>query len=197
MIIVSNSTNRLISFSINYIRSRTCSVTAVRILEQAPLSVSSKLCAWLCAMDVDENCPLLLPQSEGHEPYPQSNDSRKPGSSPSKSLSITVALFGKQSGLHDGENQGWWIDLQGVFLASADEQLVMATYGPIASEFENLSDGSWLLTGYNLGYCIALPLVCHTFLLIPPALNWVGTGQDSVRWQDVFTVWENKRLLWL
>ena len=61
---------------------------------------------------------------------------------------------------------------------SVDEQLVIATYGAIASEFQNLSDGPWLLTSYNLGYCIALPMVGHTFGLPPPVLNRYGTGQD-------------------
>ncbi|KAF7512506.1 hypothetical protein GJ744_001441 [Endocarpon pusillum] len=48
--------------------------------------------------------------------------------------------------------------LFGVFIANADESFVMATYGAIASEFRRLSDGSWLMTGYTLGYCVSLPL---------------------------------------
>lgn len=54
----------------------------------------------------------------------------------------------------------------------------MATYGAIASEFQNLSEGSWLLTGYNLGYCIALPVVGQTSELPPPAPSRYGTGQE-------------------
>ncbi|GKZ76342.1 hypothetical protein AnigIFM60653_007275 [Aspergillus niger] len=46
----------------------------------------------------------------------------------------------------------------GAFLASTDESLVIATYDIIASEFHELSKASWLVTGYNLGYCIALPV---------------------------------------
>ncbi|PWY77266.1 MFS transporter [Aspergillus sclerotioniger CBS 115572] len=46
----------------------------------------------------------------------------------------------------------------GAFLASSDESLVIATYDIIASEFHELSKGSWLVTGYNLGYCISLPV---------------------------------------
>ena len=49
--------------------------------------------------------------------------------------------------------------ISGAFLASSDESLVIATYDIIASEFHELSKGSWLVTGYNLGYCISLPVV--------------------------------------
>jgi MFS family permease len=47
----------------------------------------------------------------------------------------------------------------GVFIASADEFLVLSTYTTIASQFHRLSEGSWLLVVYNFGYCIALPMV--------------------------------------
>ncbi|KAL4975984.1 major facilitator superfamily domain-containing protein [Aspergillus desertorum] len=46
----------------------------------------------------------------------------------------------------------------GVFIASADELLVISTYSAIASQFHRLSEGSWLLLAYNFGYCIALPV---------------------------------------
>ncbi|KAF5858778.1 hypothetical protein ETB97_003780 [Aspergillus alliaceus] len=46
----------------------------------------------------------------------------------------------------------------GVFIASADEFLVLSTYTTIASQFHRLSEGSWLLVAYNFGYCIALPM---------------------------------------
>ncbi|KAL4901689.1 hypothetical protein BDW74DRAFT_181407 [Aspergillus multicolor] len=49
----------------------------------------------------------------------------------------------------------------GVFIASADEMLVISTYSAIASQFHRLSEGSWLLLAYNFGYCISLP-VCST-----------------------------------
>lgn len=47
----------------------------------------------------------------------------------------------------------------GVFVANADESFMIATYSTIASEFNNLSDGQWLLIAYNMGYCYALPIV--------------------------------------
>ncbi|KAF7589497.1 hypothetical protein BBP40_004204 [Aspergillus hancockii] len=46
----------------------------------------------------------------------------------------------------------------GVFLASADESLVISTWSSIASQFHRLSEGSWLLVAYNFGYCVSLPV---------------------------------------
>ncbi|KAL4864077.1 hypothetical protein BDV12DRAFT_17020 [Aspergillus spectabilis] len=46
----------------------------------------------------------------------------------------------------------------GVFIASADESVVVSTYSAIASQFHHLSEGSWLLLAYNFGYCISLPV---------------------------------------
>ncbi len=47
----------------------------------------------------------------------------------------------------------------GVFLVNADTSLVVATYPTIASEFKNLTQGPWMLTGYTLGFSVALPAV--------------------------------------
>ncbi|MCJ1230460.1 hypothetical protein MMC12_007134 [Toensbergia leucococca] len=49
------------------------------------------------------------------------------------------------------------IAIIGVFLVNADTSLVVATYPAIASEFRNLSEGPWMLTGYTLGFSVALP----------------------------------------
>ncbi|KAE8391853.1 major facilitator superfamily domain-containing protein [Aspergillus alliaceus] len=46
----------------------------------------------------------------------------------------------------------------GVFIASADESLVISTWSSIASQFNRLSEGSWLLVAYNFGYCVSLPV---------------------------------------
>ncbi|KAL6233783.1 hypothetical protein BDW75DRAFT_241664 [Aspergillus navahoensis] len=51
-----------------------------------------------------------------------------------------------------------YIAFLGVFIASADELLVISTYSAIASQFHQLSEGSWLLLAYNFGYCISLPV---------------------------------------
>ncbi|DAA74128.1 TPA_exp: putative MFS multidrug transporter [Trichophyton benhamiae CBS 112371] len=45
-----------------------------------------------------------------------------------------------------------------VFLAGADESMVLVTYQTIASHFKQLGDSPWVLAGYNLGYCVALPV---------------------------------------
>ncbi|KAL2014118.1 hypothetical protein VTN00DRAFT_1643 [Thermoascus crustaceus] len=46
----------------------------------------------------------------------------------------------------------------GVFLASCDETLVMATYEAISSQFHSLTESAWLVTSYNLGYYVSLPV---------------------------------------
>ena len=43
----------------------------------------------------------------------------------------------------------------------------MVTYELIASRFNDVSASAWVLTGYNLGYCIALPVV-RTDGVAPP-----------------------------
>ena len=47
----------------------------------------------------------------------------------------------------------------GVFLANADSSLLIATSATIASEFQELTRASWLLTSYALATCAAQPLV--------------------------------------
>lgn len=53
----------------------------------------------------------------------------------------------------------------GVFLSMACESFVTATHGEIASSFNNLWMGPWLLTAYGMGYSMMLPLVGHCELL--------------------------------
>ncbi|KAJ5953450.1 major facilitator superfamily domain-containing protein [Penicillium verhagenii] len=48
--------------------------------------------------------------------------------------------------------------LLGVFLALADDSFVLSTHTEIASHFNHISLGSWLVTAYNLGYGMTLPL---------------------------------------
>ncbi|KAK1144983.1 hypothetical protein N8T08_004698 [Aspergillus melleus] len=49
----------------------------------------------------------------------------------------------------------------GAFLASADESIMVSTFSSVASEFDRLSEGSWLLVAYNFGYCMSLPVYGH------------------------------------
>ncbi|KAJ5880815.1 transporter [Penicillium subrubescens] len=58
------------------------------------------------------------------------------------------------------------IAILGVFLAIGDEYFVFTTSGHIASDFHRLSLGPWLITAYNLGYSVTLPLygrVCEIY----------------------------------
>ncbi|OAL50141.1 MFS general substrate transporter [Pyrenochaeta sp. DS3sAY3a] len=48
--------------------------------------------------------------------------------------------------------------LIGVFISQADTSLVLATYGKISSEFNDLERGSWLLSSYMLAMCVSQPL---------------------------------------
>ncbi|QIX01990.1 hypothetical protein AMS68_007507 [Peltaster fructicola] len=48
--------------------------------------------------------------------------------------------------------------LVGVFISQTDQSLVIATYAKVASEFNDLSAGSWLISAYILAQCVAQPL---------------------------------------
>ena len=76
----------------------------------------------------------------------------------------------------------------------------MATYVEVASEMRELQNAAWLLTGYNLGYCVALPVVRSPFSLpfalcpcllsftLFPIFFWVdkeGKGEKECRFGRV------------
>ncbi|CAJ2513180.1 Uu.00g012990.m01.CDS01 [Anthostomella pinea] len=48
--------------------------------------------------------------------------------------------------------------LVGVFVANSEGSLVVASFGHIASEFNDLENGSWLLTSYVLAMAVAQPM---------------------------------------
>ncbi|KAB8265073.1 major facilitator superfamily domain-containing protein [Aspergillus pseudonomiae] len=66
----------------------------------------------------------------------------------------------KQKTKADGERDKLAVygSFLGVFLAAADESIVLSTWSVIASEFHRLSQGSWLLAAYNFGWCVSLPV---------------------------------------
>ncbi|PLB54192.1 MFS transporter [Aspergillus steynii IBT 23096] len=68
----------------------------------------------------------------------------------------SVASFQKPAG--KSNKLAILIAYLGAVLSSSEESLVTATYSIIASDFQELSKSSLLLTSYNLGYCIALPV---------------------------------------
>jgi hypothetical protein len=47
----------------------------------------------------------------------------------------------------------------GVFIAFCDDSFVISTHEEIASSFNQLSISHWLVTGFNLGWAISLPIV--------------------------------------
>lgn len=57
--------------------------------------------------------------------------------------------------------------LAGVFLASADKSILLATQGEIASSLNSPASAPLLLVSYNLGFCIALPLVFYSCRYLP------------------------------
>ena len=46
----------------------------------------------------------------------------------------------------------------GVFISQTDQSFVLATYGAVSSEFDDLGSGSWLVSAYILAQCVAQPL---------------------------------------
>ncbi|KAK5170455.1 uncharacterized protein LTR77_005043 [Saxophila tyrrhenica] len=48
--------------------------------------------------------------------------------------------------------------LLGVFVSQTDQSFVLATYGAVSSEFDDLESGSWLISAYILAQCVAQPL---------------------------------------
>jgi hypothetical protein len=83
---------------------------------------------------------------------------------------------------------GWcqYVSL-GVFISNSDGSLVLATYGKISSEFNDLESGRWLLTASMLAGCAAQPLVSSS-----PINLWSFRCTDSV----FFQVWKVKQHLW-
>lgn len=45
-----------------------------------------------------------------------------------------------------------------MFVSQTDQSLVLATYGKVSSEFNDLDSGSWLISAYILAQCVAQPL---------------------------------------
>ena len=104
----------------------------------------------------DEARPLLSPP-------PNPNDTDSPSEASYALLKFIIAVTGNVEStrlLAAGELLDTFIEISpGVFLVNADTSLVVATYPTIASEFKNLTQGPWMLTGYTLGFSVALPAV--------------------------------------
>lgn len=57
------------------------------------------------------------------------------------------------------------------FLASSDDSFVLSTASDIAADFEATNISTWLITGFNLGYMVSLPVVSEEQ---PPSSIVVG-----------------------
>ncbi|KAJ5536361.1 transporter [Penicillium frequentans] len=51
--------------------------------------------------------------------------------------------------------------LLSAFLASSDDSFVLSTASDIAADFEATNISTWLITGFNLGYMVSLPIYGH------------------------------------
>ena len=107
----------------------------------------------------NQKTPLLQTNS----PMTRYTETPSPTPPPAEKRSAVLIIYATFLGMSlypKGLIQLFTNSSAGVFIASADESLVISTYSTIASQFHYLSAGSWLLVAYNFGYCIALPVVC-------------------------------------
>ena len=95
---------------------------------------------------VEETTPLLGSEQDAYRPC--SKSSQRVDSQESPQPQDERSVLGIMSVL-----------LIGIFVASADTSLVMATFAEIASDFDSLESGSWLLSSFSLAACATGPLV--------------------------------------
>lgn len=83
-------------------------------------------------------------------------------SSPSQSDHTQDDSTEAQDGNEEEKRKSPWSTLSllllGVFVSQLDQSLVLATYGQVASEFEELDSASWLMSSYILAQCAIQPL---------------------------------------
>ncbi|CEJ60628.1 hypothetical protein PMG11_09197 [Penicillium brasilianum] len=81
--------------------------------------------------------------------------------SPNNERSLCSDREGAGSELEKGYSGFDWafflVALLGIFIAYCDESFVIATHKEIAYSFGQISTSYWLVTGFNLGWAIALP----------------------------------------
>ncbi|KAF4637899.1 hypothetical protein G7Y89_g191 [Cudoniella acicularis] len=137
----------------------------------------------LLKMNFDETTRLLkpaehIPPSSGQEAEVDESWKHRRFSW-GEIIGFVTALFGKSPSFRSkGEFRPCILTGNlGVLLSSADDSIVLATHETVASEFDRLSNSSWMITGFTLGYCVTLPL-CG--------------------WQDLFSdnSWKNNIGLW-
>ncbi|RTE77128.1 hypothetical protein BHE90_008383 [Fusarium euwallaceae] len=95
----------------------------------------------------DEVTPLLTGETDRYDALEENERARSPTGTRTPKDEEQRSVFGILSVL-----------LIGVFVSQADTSLVLATYGAIASEFNDLQNASWLLSSYMLAMCMGQPL---------------------------------------
>lgn len=105
-------------------------------------------------MTVDEETPLLS------SPSAQSlGDQVKHESTETETKSTRWIVYGCFIGKISAYLYRAPLTCPGIFLAAADDSIVVSTWAAIASQFNRLSHGLWLVIAYNFGYCVSLPVV--------------------------------------
>ncbi|KAK4540745.1 hypothetical protein LTR36_008960 [Oleoguttula mirabilis] len=100
-----------------------------------PQASESRLCKTLSRVREQESLPVDNADAE----LAKDDKAKDPGTSTDVYATISVLLLG-------------------VFISQTDQSLVLATYGKIASDFDDFSSGSWLMSAYMLAQCVAQPL---------------------------------------
>ena len=96
--------------------------------------------------------------------------------------------------------------LLGVFISQTDQSFVLATYGAVSSEFDDLASGSWLISAYILASCVFQPLygkmsdiygarpvfkqLTACLLLVPPCPDWAIDGSGN-HWKGDPRCWRS------
>lgn len=76
------------------------------------------------------------------------------------------------------------------FLASSDDSFVLSTASDIAADFEATSISTWLITGFNLGYMVSLPIVSQLSIIVA---IWASTDFGLV-WSSLWCLGQETHL---
>ncbi|RMY45081.1 hypothetical protein D0863_16110 [Hortaea werneckii] len=110
----------------------------------------------------DERTSLLVPSDQSNTLYrtlSRISEPAEPVLPPDDT--DTNAIANEETPAPSSDNNVWTtlsVLLLGVFISQTDASLVMAVYAKVASEFNDLDSGSWLMSAYILAQCVAQPL---------------------------------------
>jgi hypothetical protein len=84
---------------------------------------------------------------------------------PSVSAVVALLLIGEwHDALHLDLGPLTQFIITGVFVANAEGSLILASYGRISSDFDDLGHANWLVTSYTLTMSVVQPMVCSSML---------------------------------